>query len=112
MAKVRVIPSTINPVTFSPLGQLSRRKVAAYARVSTDDEEQATSYDTQVKHYTEFIQKKPEWEFVKVYADDGISGTSTKRREGFNEMIKDALDGKIDLIITKSISRFARNTLD
>jgi len=112
MTKVRVIPSTINPVTLSPLGQLNRRKVAAYARVSTDDEEQATSYETQVKHYTEFIQKKPEWEFVKVYADDGISGTSTKRREGFNEMIKDALDGKIDLIITKSISRFARNTLD
>lgn len=112
MAKVRVIPSTINPVTLTPLGQLSRRKVAAYARVSTDDEEQATSYETQVKHYTEFIQKKPEWEFVKVYADDGISGTSTKRREGFNEMIKDALNGKIDLIITKSISRFARNTLD
>ena len=112
MAKVRVIPSTINPITLSPLGQISRRKVAAYARVSTDDEEQATSYETQVKHYTEFIQKKPEWEFVKVYADDGISGTSTKRREGFNEMIKDALDRKIDLIITKSISRFARNTLD
>ena len=112
MAKVRVIPSTINPVTLSPLDQISRRKVAAYARVSTDDEEQATSYETQVKHYTEFIQKKPEWEYVKVYADDGISGTSTKRREGFNEMIKDALDGKIELIITKSISRFARNTLD
>jgi len=112
MAKVRVIPSTINPITLSPLGQISRRKVAAYARVSTDDEEQATSYETQVKHYTEFIQKKPEWEYVKVYADDGISGTSTKRRDGFNEMIKDALDGKIDLIITKSISRFARNTLD
>ena len=112
MAKVRIIPSTINPVTLSPLGQISRRKVAAYARVSTDDEEQATSYETQVKHYTEFIQKKPEWEYVKVYADDGISGTSTKRRDGFNEMIKDALDRKIDLIITKSISRFARNTLD
>ena len=112
MAKVRVIPSTINPVTLSPLGQISRRRVAAYARVSTDDEEQATSYETQVKHYTEFIQKKPEWEYVKVYADDGISGTSTKRRDGFNEMIKDALNGKIDLIITKSISRFARNTLD
>jgi len=112
MAKVRVIPSTINLVTFSPLGKLSRREVAAYARVSTDDEEQATSYETQVKHYTEFIQKKPDWEYVKVYADDDISGTSTKRREGFNKMIKDTLDGKIDLIITKSISRFARNTLD
>lgn len=65
MAKVRVIPSTINPVTLSPLGQLNRRKVAAYARVSTDDEEQATSYETQVKHYTEFIQKNPNGSLLK-----------------------------------------------
>ncbi len=112
MSKVRIIPSTINPVTLTPIGQITRKKVAAYARVSTEDEEQATSYDAQVKHYSEFIQRKPEWEYVKVYADDGISGTSTKRRDGFNEMISDALSGKIDLIITKSISRFARNTLD
>jgi len=112
MAKVRVIPSTINPITLAPLGEITKKRVAAYARVSTDDEEQATSYDAQVKHYTEFISKKADWEYVKVYADDGISGTSTKRRAGFNEMIKDALDGKIDLILTKSISRFARNTLD
>lgn len=65
MAKVRVIPSTINPVTLSPLGQFNRRKVAAYARVSTDDEEQATSYETQVKHYTEFIQKNPNGSLLK-----------------------------------------------
>lgn len=112
MAKVRIIPSTINPITLAPLGDITKKKVAAYVRVSTDDEEQATSYEAQVKHYTEFIAKKTDWEYVKVYADDGISGTSTKRRAGFNEMIKDALEGKIDLILTKSISRFARNTLD
>lgn len=89
MAKVRIIPSTINPTTFTPFGQIVKRKVAAYARVSTDDEEQATSYEVQVKHYSEFIQKKPDWEFVKIYADDGISGTSTKRRDDFKEMIQD-----------------------
>jgi DNA invertase Pin-like site-specific DNA recombinase len=112
MAKVRIIPSTINPVTLTPVGQIVKRRVAAYARVSTDDDEQYTSYEAQVKHYTEYIQRKPDWEYVKVYADEGITGTNTKRRDEFKDMIQDALDGKIDLIITKSISRFARNTLD
>lgn len=87
-------------------------KVAAYCRVSTDSEEQATSYDAQVEHYTEFIKKNSEWEFVGIYADDGISGTNTKKREEFNRMIEDCMAGKIDMVITKSISRFARNTLD
>ena len=87
-------------------------RVAAYCRVSTDSDEQATSYDAQVEHYTEFIQKNPEWEFAGIYADDGISGTSTKKREDFNRMIDDCEAGNIDMIITKSISRFARNTLD
>ncbi len=87
-------------------------RVAAYCRVSTDSDEQATSYDTQVEHYTIFIQKNPEWEFAGIYADDGISGTNTKKREDFNRMIEDCKAGKIDMIITKSISRFARNTLD
>lgn len=87
-------------------------KVAAYCRVSTDSEKQATSYDTQVEHYTEFIKKNPKWEFAGIYADDGISGTNTKKREEFNRMIEDTMAGKIDMIITKSISRFARNTLD
>ena len=63
-------------------------------------------------YYTRYIQSKPEWEFEKVYTDEGISGTNTKRREGFKEMIADALAGKIDLIVTKSVSRFARNTVD
>ena len=87
-------------------------RVAAYCRVSTDSDEQATSYDAQVEHYTEFIQKNPEWEFAGIYADDGISGTNTKKREDFNRMIDDCEAENIDMIITKSISRFARNTLD
>lgn len=87
-------------------------RVAAYCRVSTDSDEQATSYEAQVEHYTEYIQKNPDWEFAGIYADDGISGTNTKRRDEFNRMIDDCKAGKIDMIITKSISRFARNTLD
>lgn len=87
-------------------------RVAAYCRVSTDSDEQATSYEAQVEHYTGFIQKNAEWEFAGIYADDGISGTNTKKREDFNRMIEDCNTGKIDMVITKSISRFARNTLD
>ena len=87
-------------------------RVTAYCRVSTDSDEQATSYDAQVEHYTELIQKNPEWEFAGIYADEGISGTNTKKREDFNRMIDDCEAGNIDMIITKSISRFARNTLD
>lgn len=112
MAKVTVIPSKVNPITLTPVGQVTKRKVAAYARVSTDSDEQYSSYEAQVGYYTNFIQSKPNWEFVRVYADEGISGTSTKRRDDFKEMIEAALAKKIDLIITKSISRFARNTLD
>lgn len=87
-------------------------RVGAYCRVSTDSDEQATSYEAQVEHYTEYIQKNPDWEFAGIYADDGISGTNTKKREEFNRMIDDCNAGNIDMIITKSISRFARNTLD
>lgn len=87
-------------------------RVAAYCRVSTDSEEQATSYDAQVAHYTQFIEKNSEWELAGIFADDGISGTNTKKREEFNRMIKACMAGNIDMIITKSISRFARNTLD
>ena len=89
-----------------------KKRVAAYARVSTDSDEQLSSYEAQVEFYTRHIQSNPEWEFVNVYTDEGISGTNTKKREGFNRMVADALDGKIDLILTKSISRFARNTVD
>ncbi len=109
---VTVIPPTINPVTRLPSSAVQKRRVAGYARVSTDSDEQFTSYEAQIDYYTQFIQRHAEWEFVKVYTDEGISGTNTKRREGFNEMIEDALAGKIDLIVTKSVSRFARNTVD
>lgn len=109
---VQTIPATINPFTATADGKKIARKVAAYARVSTDLEEQQTSYEMQVKYYTEHIKGNPNWEFVGVYSDEGISGTSTAHREGFKQMIADAMDGKIDLILTKSISRFARNTVD
>lgn len=112
MPRITVIPSTFNPETRMPTAQIKKRKVAAYARVSTDLEEQVTSYRAQVDYYTKYIKEREDWEFVKVYTDEGISGTSTKKREGFQTMIADALDGKINLIITKSVSRFARNTVD
>ena len=112
MPKVTVIPPTINPLTHLPSVAARKRRVAGYARVSTDSDEQFTSYEAQVDYYTKFIQSRPEWEFIKVYTDEGISGTNTKKREGFKEMVSDALAGKIDLIVTKSVSRFARNTVD
>lgn len=87
-------------------------RVAAYCRVSTDSDEQATSYEAQIEHYTNFIQKNEEWQLSGVFADDGISGTNTKKRDEFNRMIEECMAGNIDMIITKSISRFSRNTLD
>ena len=92
--------------------QVQKIRVAVYCRVSTDSEEQETSYEAQVSHYTEYIKSKPEWQMVEVYADDGISGTNTAKRDEFNRMIADCEAGKIDMVITKSISRFSRNTLD
>ena len=89
-----------------------KRRVAGYARVSTEKDEQYTSYEAQVDYYIQFIQSHAGWEFVKVYTDEGISGLGTRKRDGFNEMIDDAMSGSIDLIITKSVSRFARNTVD
>ncbi|HFI0619401.1 TPA: recombinase family protein [Streptococcus suis] len=91
---------------------LKKRRVAGYARVSTDHEDQATSYESQMRYYSEYINGRDDWEFVKMYSDEGISGTNTKLRTGFKSMVEDALNGKIDLIITKSVSRFARNTVD
>ena len=88
------------------------RRVAGYARVSTDSDEQFTSFEAQVEYYTRKIQENPEWTFVKVFTDEGITATNMKKRDGFNTMIADALAGEIDLIVTKSVSRFARNTVD
>ncbi len=109
--EVVVIPAKPK-VYFSPeTGKGRRKKVAAYARVSTETEEQANSYQAQVDYYTKLIQNNEAWDFVEVYTDEGISGTSTKNRDGFKRMIVDALSGKIDMILTKSCSRFARNTV-
>lgn len=113
MAKnVTTIPATISRFTDTPLTTASKRRVAAYARVSTDRDEQLTSYDAQVDYYTKYIKERADWEFVSVYADEGITGCNTMKRSGFKAMIADALAGRIDLIITKSVSRFARNTVD
>jgi site-specific DNA recombinase len=90
----------------------AKKRVCAYCRVSTDTEEQLSSYETQVSYYEDYIKKRPDWEFSGIYADEGITGTNTKKRTDFHRMIDDCLLGKIDMIITKSISRFARNTLD
>jgi len=90
----------------------SKKKVAAYARVSTLQEEQEESFDTQVKYYTAYIQSNPKWEFVNLYSDQGISGTSISKRPGFKKMIDDAKSGLIDLILVKSISRFGRNSYE
>ena len=110
--KITRIESRTSLFAAAPEAQQRKRRVAAYARVSTDSDEQLSSYEAQVDFYTRYIQNNPEWEFVSVYTDEGVTGTNTKKREGFNRMIEDALAGKIDLILTKSISRFARNTVD
>ena len=86
--------------------------MAAYVRVSSGKDAMMHSLSAQVSYYSKLIQDNPKWQYVGVYTDEGISATNTKKRDGFNRMIKDALDGKIDLIITKSVSRFARNTVD
>lgn len=109
---VTVIPARRRVGSQRTAAQVQKIRVAAYCRVSTDSEEQETSYEAQVSHYTEYIKSKPEWQMVEVYADDGISGTNTAKRDEFNRMIADCEAGKIDLILTKSISRFSRNTLD
>lgn len=112
MAKVITIPATRSRYTSDSLGSYKKRRVAGYARVSTDHEEQQSSYEAQVDYYTNYIKGREDWEFVSVYTDEGISATSTTKRDGFNKMVEDALAGHIDLIITKSVSRFARNTVD
>lgn len=112
MARVTTIPATISRFTATPINEKKKRRTAAYARVSTDSEEQLTSYTAQVDYYTNYIKGRDDWEFVSVYTDEGITGTNTKHREGFKQMVNDALAGKIDLIVTKSVSRFARNTVD
>lgn len=110
--RVTTIPATINNLTALPITNPRKRRVAGYARVSTDHEDQMTSYEAQVDYYTNYIKSRADWEFVNIYTDEGISATNTRHRDGFKRMVTDAMDGKIDLIVTKSVSRFARNTVD
>ena len=112
MPKITMIPARARTSRAGEGAARPKQRVAAYCRVSTDTDEQATSYEAQIEHYTTYIQSNPAWAFAGIYADEGISGTSTKKREEFNRMIDDCMAGKVDLVITKSISRFARNTLD
>ena len=108
--EVQIIPATKGVV--APGEEAPVKRVAAYCRVSTDEDAQATSYELQVQHYTEYISTHEGWTFVGIYADEGISGTQVKHREQFKKMIEDCKNGLIDLVITKSISRFARNAVD
>lgn len=109
--KVHYIPATIN-VREAVKSKYRQLRVAAYCRVSTKQEEQINSYENQKKIYTERINSEPNWTMVEIFADKGITGTSTKKRDEFNRMIRWCKQGKIDMIITKSVSRFARNTVD
>jgi len=102
----------IFPLINNTRAQNKKLRVCAYARVSTDNEDQANSYNSQVSFFTDYIKQCNDWTFCGVYADEGISGTSTKKRADFNRMIADAQDGAFDLILTKEVSRFARNTVD
>ena len=112
MAKVTTIPATISRFTATPINERKKRRTAAYARVSTDNVQQMSSYELQKKYYEDFVVHHPNWTLVKIYADEGISGTSLAHRDEFNSMIADCRSGKIDMIITKSVSRFARNVVD
>lgn len=109
---VKVIQAT-KKIQKTTVGEENHKlRVAAYCRVSTDSEEQETSYEAQCRHYTDYIRKNPDWEMAGIYADEGISGTQAGKRPEFLHMIEDCEKGEIDFIITKSISRWARNTLD
>lgn len=107
--ELEVIPALPQENLFD---NLHEKRVAVYARVSTDDPRQTSSYELQKNHYYDIVKRHPNWKLVDIYADEGISGTSLQHRDSFIRMIKDCQAGKIDLIVTKSVSRFARNVLD
>ena len=112
MADVEIIKAKEDAAVHRRGKRLEQLRVAAYCRVSTDGDEQIESYNSQVRHYTDLIKSKREWALVDIYADEAITGTMVDRRDNFIRMINDCMSGNIDMIITKSISRFARNTLD
>ncbi len=100
---VTTIPATITPQRQNIFEQGKKRRVAAYARVSTDSDEQFTSFEAQVEYYTNYINDHEGWEMAGIYTDEGISAVNTKRRDGFKQMIQDAMAGKIDLIVTNAV---------
>ncbi len=112
MPRVDVIKAQIPVTDRRRHKSIDRKRVAAYCRVSTDSEDQLNSYRSQVQYYTEKITENPDWMMAGIYADEAITGTQVAKREGFQKMINDCMNGQIDMVITKSISRFARNTLD
>ena len=107
--KIEVIPARPKYKLFEEAGV---KRVCAYCRVSTDDPKQTSSYELQKNHYEDMIKEHPGWELVGIFADEGISGTSLEHRESFNSMVAQCKKGTIDLIVTKSVSRFARNIVD
>lgn len=120
-AKIRerykgISPDELDVIPAKPQENLyddtSEKRVGAYVRVSTDDPRQTTSYELQKNHYEDLVTHRPGWKLVEIYADEGISGTSLKHRDAFIRMIADCKQGKLDLIVTKSVSRFARNVVD
>ena len=100
---IMVIPARKRVGNIASREEKPKLRVAAYCRVSTDSDEQATSYEMQMEHYTSYIQRNPEWEFAGIFADDGISGTNTKKREEFNRMIEECMSGHIDAFTTDRI---------
>lgn len=112
MPNVTVIPPNKATQNCSAHRSKPKKRVAGYARVSTEKDEQFVSYEAQIAYYTRYIESREDWEFAGMYTDEGLTGTNTRNRKGFNQMVQDALDGKLDLIVTKSVSRFARNTVD
>ena len=114
MAAKRIVREMMPCINILQVSETSKKlkQVAAYARVSTEKEQQEDSFERQVDHYTQLINNNPEWQMVEVYADPGISGTRAEKRPNFMRMIEDCRAGKIEKILVKSISRFARNTVD
>ena len=110
--KIKVLEAENPYILLNDDGERKKLRVCAYARVSTNDDDQINSFDNQVNEYTNRIESNPDWKFSGIYADKGISGTQIKRRESFKRMVDDAVSGKIDMILTKSISRFGRNTVE
>lgn len=107
----RTAPNSRGRVRSNPI-TVERIRVAAYVRVSTDDDDQLGSFESQKLYYEEKIRKNKEWAMAGIFADEAITGTKIDKREGFQEMIRKCLNGEIDMILTKSISRFSRNTPD